>query len=826
MRANRFAAVVLGIVSQPAASGSLATRATEAEDMECSGECVWRSSGCAAPACYLAMEEKMGSREAVADYCYLGTFRDDSSGETLDENLTSNTAVRSLDGLAGCERPGSIRLACRCAVPRDRDWKFPQCRTDVCYVVLDMFLGGGPSGFCKALLSGRGGALERPGQEGEACGFAKQLQACRCVEPEPEEPKVESAGPECDGGECRAILEKHFGGHAQAYCKTVLAGDADRQNGLPRLTDKKGSGASPVTDSNLDEPSHIIFDAKELGCEYDKLLQACRCLSPAPPQRQHPACADDKCYGAMDDYFARENGTVDDYCSRVAGLPPAEAERDPLRSRFGAGCGAANDVASACACVTKTWTRPECAADACYRGIEQAAGGDLAGFCTQAFRDPTRAPEAALPGVGGSCADAAALQEACRCVHPRPEENLNDLAPLNCYRDRCFRSIDGAFNGSVNHGVQPFCSQTLRELWEYRNAAPPANYSIMPGLEDGCPDAREVGSACSCVVPEDDIWPHGDCVDNRCYRRLEMAASGGAYDLCKKWHRSRAIPDLVPPPAAPDLHDGCPSEDDIEAACSCVSPKDGAGWAAPQCAQQACYPELDEAIGQVNQVHGFCRQLLQSRLYPNVAAPETPSRLGGRCAEPEAMAEACRCVVPEEKGLKVALPDCAGQGCYSEIDRAFFSGAQRIRGFCHGALQQLADDVFHNPIRGPDRSAWAGCRFGKEALKLGCSCAVPDDSVWQFPACKEQQCYRGVERTLGQETRDFCQKVVAGEELDLDGAKKSALFSRCNGQEPPEEDGGREMAEPEGFQDKLKTACQCVLADVADPKLSPSKKES
>ncbi|PHH75886.1 hypothetical protein CDD82_4225 [Ophiocordyceps australis] len=693
--------------------------------------CANKNDFCLAKPCYLGMEERLGSKEAVADFCFL---------DTANENLTAQTVERPPNGIKACQTSEAMTMqaACRCSVPPDRVWQFPQCQLNDCYAAMDMLMGESTGNFCKDLLSGRAGAIYTVGKEMN-CGFKNQLAACRCVHPdEPEEWPGSSSGQpqdetkdkteettqsETDSKEapdCAAVLKDNFGQHITAYCKTVIDGNAQRITG--------GEGVLKL--DNKGDVSYIVQDAKTLGCEYPDLLKACEAMVPEPHQWQFPACGDDGCYREVENHFNSSREAMDAFCKAPETQMPAAGL-----------CRDANAVSAACSCIAADWQKPECAADACYRSLDRVLANtdtdtDMAGFCAQAFRDPFRSPEEALQGLGEGCADAEALQKACHCAAPNESldgsDGLGDRGghskpPGHCFRGECFRSVDKALGGSFE-AVKSFCLQTLREVYDFRNQpVTPADYAISPSMSPGCGDAKDMDEACSCLYPGDDIWPSEQCSENACYRHIETVTHS-SFDFCRSWDRSRAIPDLV---AAPTLdggldNKGCHGEQDVEEACRCVQPNPDNSWSLPHCAKTQCYPALDEALGRKpRQIVEYCEKLRQARLYEAVVPPETPAGLRDTCAEPQVLDQVCRCVVPNERQITLAVPACAANECYRAMDKVFYLNRNGVQNYCSKAIKTMADGSFQagSSFEFAGR-AFNGCRRNKTEVKAACDCVV------------------------------------------------------------------------------------------------------
>ncbi|KAM4055219.1 hypothetical protein HRG_006019 [Hirsutella rhossiliensis] len=372
-----------------------------------------------------------------------------------------------------------------------------------------------------------------------------------------------------------------------------------------------------------------------------------------PPRRelQFEACGHDDCYGAMQEYFEDSEPAIAEYCNRTSGLSRAEAERDPLRYRFGNWCFEVTAVQTACRCVNTDWQRPSCAADECYRGVHQGLKDDpeaVYEFCRKHLRNAPEArpdPEAAIPGLAASCHDGAALEKACRCAIPSNSEWTFSKCP-----GKCNQAIDIALDGQYND-MYSFCRKTRRELFEFGGGAIPADYAPRPDPGDGCADARDVDTACSCIVQNEHLWTTEACAADKCYRGLDAGTADddapSLRNFCKTWRRSGDFPDIAEP-TIPGLDKACPQPADIETACNCTSPDIGADWTFPECTSNQCYRALDVAVDNISLgIRGFCYKLSRSQRDKNFQPPNTPGGLDEACPTPEALVEACSCIEPK-----------------------------------------------------------------------------------------------------------------------------------------------------------------------------------
>ncbi|PHH90780.1 hypothetical protein CDD83_2671 [Cordyceps sp. RAO-2017] len=414
------------------------------------------------------MAKKLGGREAVVEFCYLGTYGNWSlSAEHGYDRLTTRLRpAMALEGVDECRDLGERREACRCAVPADREWQFPQCQKDDCYVAMDLLLGQGTGEHCRAMLEGRSAAIVSLGPMPK-CSYREQLKACRCALPDPAVEMEER----CAAASCYQILDDNFGGRASKFC------------------------ASFQSQGMLYNES-LAADVGSLGCQMDDLAKACSCMLP----RHEPpfACGHEDCYGPMQEYFEDSKQAVEGFCNRTLGLSPAAAERDGLRFRFGTMCFDAAAVRSACRCVGTQWQRPECVPDECYRGLHRSLGhrpDAVEMFCRQQLRNlafEPLDPKAAVSGLAASCRDGAALREACRCAHPFSEWTFP-----RC-QGKCIQAIDRGLDATTHDQVSRFCRRARRKLLDVGDDEPvPAKWSV---LRDGCIDVRDVRMACDCVL--------------------------------------------------------------------------------------------------------------------------------------------------------------------------------------------------------------------------------------------------------------------------------------------------------------------------------------
>ncbi|RCI12609.1 hypothetical protein L249_1026 [Ophiocordyceps polyrhachis-furcata BCC 54312] len=609
--------------------------------LQASCACVVRNSTPGVKDCRRALEAKLGGADAVADFCYLATF-----GETQTAaNPYNNRTV--LTGVDACAERQVVVEVCQAAAPWNRRWTSPQCLQDDCYVAMEMLMGDSIQSTCKGMLAGRVTSITGFRLAGRHCEVQRQIQACRCVTmPEPEFGDSETT---CEEAQCFQSLRRHFGRHADNYCDTVLDGHVP---------------------SSVDEPAtpSLSNDARRLGCRYGELIEACQCMRPKY-ERQHPACAHDECYGAMEEYYEGSKDAIESYCDEARAMTPAESERDLRRYRFGPPCFQTAAVRSACACITTKWEAPACVADECYRGIEHAVGVDdtttVFGFCRSVIRGLDRDPETALPGLGSSCRDTAALRKACDCVVPPGSRSvwLGNLGPAHCYRDSCFSSIDRSFKGDFHLGVLGFCMPTLRQL---------TLDAAKVEVPDGCADSKEVEEACFCALPDDtSVWTSPQCIHDPCYRRIDHGTSIDKF--CKTWRRSQETT-AVSPPTFPGLHLSCPGAQSISKACDCHQPEGASDWAEPKCMQDRCYASLDQALDQHPGVRRFCHELQWSQ-QKQLPPPATPSGLDAACASPGAVADACQCVVSEDvevmeslsSGSERPFPVCEENACRSGL---------------------------------------------------------------------------------------------------------------------------------------------------------------
>ncbi|RDA83154.1 hypothetical protein CP532_3189 [Ophiocordyceps camponoti-leonardi (nom. inval.)] len=621
--------------------------------------CVARSSTPGVKECRRALESKLGGADAVTDFCYLATFGDTQTAANPYNNITVLTNVDA------CAERQVVVEVCQAAAPWNRQWTSPQCLQDDCYVAMEMLVGDSIRSMCKGMLAGRVTSVTSFRLAGRHCDVQRQIQACRCVTaPEPE---FGDSEPACEDGQCFQSLRKHFGRHTDNYCDTVL------------------DGHDP---SSLDEPAipSISNDARRLGCRYGELIEACQCMRPKYEQ-QHPACAHDECYGAMEEYYEGSKDAIESYCDEARAMTAAESERDLRRYRFGPQCFQTAAVRSACSCIATKWEAPACVADECYRGIENTLrGGDVTvfEFCKGVIRNPGMDPEATLPGLGSSCHNTAALRRACDCVLP-PESRsvwLGNLGPAHCYRDSCFSSIDRSFQGDFHLGVLGFCMPALRQL---------TLDAAQVEVPKGCADSKEVEEACFCALPDEaSVWTSPQCTHDPCYRRIDHGASIDKF--CKTWRRSRETT-AVSPPTFPGLQLSCPGASSISRACDCHQPEGMSGWAEPKCRRNRCYASLDEALDQHPGVRRFCHELQWSQ-QNQLPPPETPEGLDATCATPEAVADACECVVSDDVELIESLPSgserpfpvCEEHACRHGLQRTL---GQRATSVC----QRLTDGI-------------------------------------------------------------------------------------------------------------------------------------
>ncbi|PFH62686.1 hypothetical protein XA68_12557 [Ophiocordyceps unilateralis] len=293
-------------------------------------DCVAQGPMCASEDCRVAIQARLGGPKAMAEFCFAGTH-----GAPTPEQRKPHAFALSLlmsDGGPACFSYGDVRSACRCSLPEDRQWQFPDCRHDVCYASLDMLLGETTGSFCRDMLTGRARAVDRFGIEGygtgRECDFTGQLKACRCTQPEPRLIGVDEDDERpCRLKKCYRTLKEALGRHVRDFCKMVLdtetswaarsdlmefyepnAAEVDDVDSTTASVAVEGpllSTTHPAEPQSTDmaEPSTtiqvrhgpavpaIVKDAWDLGCEREELLEACRCAQPL-------RCADDGCYEA------------------------------------------------------------------------------------------------------------------------------------------------------------------------------------------------------------------------------------------------------------------------------------------------------------------------------------------------------------------------------------------------------------------------------------------------------------------------------------------------------------------------------------------------
>lgn len=615
--------------------------------------CVEKKSTPGVKECRRALERKLGGAQAVTDFCYLATYGDVQTAA----NPYSNRTV--LTDTEACSEFHVVVEVCQAAVPWNRRWKAPQCLQDECYVALEMFVGDSVQGYCKDMLAGRASSATGLRLAGDHCDYQRQLQACRCVAASG--PEFGESQPVCQEKKCFQGLQEHFGRHAEGFCQTVLQGHDEHVS----------SGSDGISLPAL------AGDARQLGCRYRELIEACRCMKPTQ-ERQHPACAKDECYGAIEEHYEGHKAAVESYCHEIRAMTSAESERDLRRYQFGPQCFRTTAVQRACSCVSRDWEIPTCVQDECYRGIDLAiTGKDMTvfNFCTGVIRDPFRDPKTLLQGIDRSCPNAAALQKACECVVPPDDRGvwLGNLGPSRCYRNSCFSSVERSFKGDFHFGVVGFCRPTLRQL------TLDASKVQVP---QGCANTRELEEACACALPLDsDVWTSPKCIDNACYRSIDH--HGPINSFCKTWRRSQETT-AVSVPTFPGLESSCPGQDSIAEACACHEPYGSSDWAEPKCVENQCYASLDEALDQHPGVRRFCHELQWSR-QNQLPAPEMPAGLGEACVRPEAVLEACNCVVAGDVELTESEP--------SSDDEEFLDTVCREHTCRVGLQQELGHQV-------------------------------------------------------------------------------------------------------------------------------------
>ncbi|PFH55950.1 hypothetical protein XA68_17336 [Ophiocordyceps unilateralis] len=607
--------------------------------------CIAKDSTLGVKECRRALEHKLGGAQAVTDFCYLATF---GESRTVSNPYSNRTVLTDLDA---CADRRLVVEVCQAAVPWNQRWSSPQCLQDECYIAMEMLVDGSIQQVCRGMLAGRVSSVTGFRLAARHCDVQRQIKACRCVTaPEPE---FGDSEPACQETQCFKGLQKHLGRHSNKYCQAVLDAHDGRDDGLD----------GPAMPS-------LASDARRLGCRYRELIEACRCTRPSQV-RQHPTCAHDECYGAMEEHYEGFKDAIESYCDELRVMTPADSERDLRRYHFGPQCFKTAAVRSACSCVSRNWQAPACVADECYRGIDSGLAHQnltVFDFCKGVIRDPSQTPEAALPGIGSSCPNTAALRKACDCVVP-PESRtvwLGNLGPAHCYRDSCFSSIERSYHGDFHIGVVGFCKPTLRQLTLDAAKVP---------IPEGCADAQALEEACFCAVPKESrVWTSPKCVDDACYRRIDHGAP--INDFCRSWRRSLETT-AVSSPTFPGLQLSCPGPESISKACDCHQPHGTAEWAEPRCAQNQCYASLDEALDQYPGVRRFCQEL-QWTQQNQLPAPKVPTGLGKACAGPEAVAEACNCVMAEDVELiqpsssddfEFLDPVCMEQACRSGMQR-------------------------------------------------------------------------------------------------------------------------------------------------------------
>lgn len=416
----------------------------------------------------------------------------------------------------------------------------------------------------------------------------------------------------------------------------------------------------------------------------------------------------------------------------------------------------------------------------CYRGIHRALDNNktaVADFCRHALRGP--AAPAPLPGLGSGCG-ADALADACRCAVPD-----RDVWAFPRYRrNRCYRSVDRAFDGK-DGSIDAFRTRTRREL----DDSPGADFAVMPSLTDDCADADQLDTACSCVVGNDFVWTASECVANRCYRHIDTA-SASSETFCSGIAPRRSRTWLLP-----------------RSHVSTRAARNQETFRRPATAPRLALVPAGRSPS-ARSTGAIARWTLQSQLYQGVSPPKTPAGLNGTCAAPGAMVDACRCVELDESALALAFPACAANECYRKIDD-FFGNANRTRDHCRKTLRAKYKDPF--PF-----TPQVKCGSDETESLSACACVLPNHSEWSFPACREDQCYRGIQRALEAETRDFCHNLVNGKPLEehgLDDGQQSTLLSSCDGGERPGKNvlGLRRDISPD-VRDKILLACRCVLS--------------
>ncbi|PHH60287.1 hypothetical protein CDD81_1877 [Ophiocordyceps australis] len=281
----------------------------------------------------------------------------------------------------------------------------------------------------------------------------------------------------------------------------------------------------------------------------------------------------------------------------------------------------------------------------CYRGIYNELKGDLGNvsdFCLATLREVPfrpREPKEAMQGLEGSCKNAQELVEACQCAYGGSPWAVTGATHCG----KCFLAIDRA-KGPIVGNIYHYCREARRELRGVDKGGPAFEGLQVPSeLTAGCHSARDINSACGCIVRDDDLWVHPKCANSACYRFIDLA-SGDTRNFCKTWHRAKQFPGEIDSPGILGLEEKCPHDADIQEACECIAPGLGPGWDVPHCSHMKCYRILDqEYIGYSHGIRVRCNAHTSPRhsRRPREAVRDGCGRLG-------AFDQVCGCVSPAE----------------------------------------------------------------------------------------------------------------------------------------------------------------------------------